>query len=246
MVTQGSSGSTDSAAPPQYANREEQLLDIARRLFAYRGYAATSLRDIAEEARISKAALYYHFQNKSDLYERVVIQSMEALVQRVTEEVARFDTPTERVHAFMRSSAEFLDSHLEHWLAGAHAFREEDQIERRSVALQLRDAYEKLLRGCIAEGIEAGDFRDLDAAMATRFLLSSLNYVTRWHSPTGKLTVKEVMEQFVDMALLGITTRPSGLPGSERSAGARDQDAGAVSGSSAARKASGSATGRRV
>lgn len=194
-------------------NREDQLLDIARRLFANRGFHATSLRDIAEEAQISKAALYYHFPNKDELYERVVIQSLDALVQMVGADVARAHTPTDRVRAFVRSSAHFLDEHREHWLAGANAFREAGQIERRGVALHLRDTYEKLLRRCITDGIESGEFRHMDAAMTTRFLLSALNYVTRWHSPEGKLSVKEVMDQFVDMALLGMTTRsPMEMP----------------------------------
>lgn len=188
-------------------SREDQLLDIARRLFANRGFHATSLRDIAEEAKITKAALYYHFPNKDELYERVVIQSLDALVQMVAADVARAKTPTDRVRAFMHSSAHFLDEHREHWLAGANAFREAGQTERRGVALHLRDTYEKLLRRCVSEGIEAGEFREVDAAMTTRFLLSGLNYVTRWHSPSGKLTVKEVMGQFVDMALLGLAVR---------------------------------------
>lgn len=193
--------------PPQ-GNREEQLLDIARRLFANRGFRATSLRDIAEEAKISKAALYYHFPNKDELYERVVIQSLDALVQMVSADVARANTPTERVLAFIHSSANFLDNHREHWLAGAHAFREAGQTERRGVALHLRDTYEKLLRNCVSEGIASGEFRsDLDPAMTTRFLLSALNYVTRWHSPQGRLTVKDVMNQFLDMALLGMNAR---------------------------------------
>lgn len=193
---------------PAPGNREEQLLDIARHLFAKRGFRATSLRDIAEEAKISKAALYYHFPNKDELYEKVVIQSLDALVQMVSADVARANTPTEGVLAFMRSSANFLDHHREHWLAGAHAFREAGQTERRGVALHLRDTYEKLLRRCVSEGIASGEFRsDMDPAMATRFLLSALNYVTRWHSPEGRLSVKGVMDQFVDMALQGMNTR---------------------------------------
>lgn len=202
-------GTRQSPTEPTSAghNREDQLLDIARRLFANRGFHATSLRDIAEEAKITKAALYYHFPNKDELYERVVIQSLDALVQMVAADVARAKTPTERVRAFMHSSAHFLDEHREHWLAGANAFREAGQTERRGVALHLRDTYEKLLRRCVTEGIESGEFREVDAAMTTRFLLSGLNYVTRWHSPAGKLTVKEVMSQFVDMALLGLAVR---------------------------------------
>lgn len=66
------------AAPAAEASladgREAQLLMIARRLFAQKGFEATSLRDIAEAAQITKAALYYYFPNKDALYERVVIE----------------------------------------------------------------------------------------------------------------------------------------------------------------------------
>ncbi|MCB2041905.1 MAG: helix-turn-helix transcriptional regulator, partial [Rhodoferax sp.] len=47
-------------SPPQ-DNRETQLLLIARQLFASKGFDRTSLRDIADEAKITKAALYYYF-----------------------------------------------------------------------------------------------------------------------------------------------------------------------------------------
>ncbi len=207
MATRASDTDKAKAAALPPGNREEQLLAIACSLFANRGYQATSLRDIAEAANITKAALYHYFPNKDELYERVVIQSLDALVHMVGAEVARADTPTARVRAFMRASADFLDTQRDQWLAGAHAFREAGEIQRRGVALHLRDTYEKLLRRCVEDGIATGEFTGMDAAMATRFLLSSLNYVTRWHSPQGRLSVREVMAQFVDMALLGLTTR---------------------------------------
>ena len=83
--------------PDPLDNRESQLLAIARRLFAQRGFDRTSLRDIAEEARITKAALYYYFPNKDALYERVVVESLQMLVDTISAELARAKTPTERV-----------------------------------------------------------------------------------------------------------------------------------------------------
>jgi len=44
-----------------------RALDAAFRLFSQRGYEATSMREIAERAGVTKATLYYHFQNKADL-----------------------------------------------------------------------------------------------------------------------------------------------------------------------------------
>ncbi len=45
----------------------ERILDVALDLFTRKGYAETSLREIAEELGFSKAALYYHFESKQDI-----------------------------------------------------------------------------------------------------------------------------------------------------------------------------------
>ncbi len=45
----------------------ERILDVALELFGERGYDATSLREIAERLGVSKAALYYHFEQKADI-----------------------------------------------------------------------------------------------------------------------------------------------------------------------------------
>jgi AcrR family transcriptional regulator len=127
--------------------REAQLLAIARRLFAQKGYDATSLRDIAEEARITKAALYYYFPNKDTLYERIVIESMASLLAEVQAAVGRVRTPTERVRAFLRASAESMDQRRDQWMAGSNAFWQAGATGRRGLALQHRDDYERLLPG---------------------------------------------------------------------------------------------------
>jgi len=104
-----------ASSPPARAGRpgapdtrENQLLAIARRLFARDGYERTSLRDIAEAADITKAALYYYFPNKEALYERVVLESMQSLVDDVSAAVAAETSPTARIRAFMQFFASRL------------------------------------------------------------------------------------------------------------------------------------------
>jgi AcrR family transcriptional regulator len=50
----------------------ERILEAARELFAERGYAGTSIRDIAERLDMTKAALYYHFPGKQDVLAALV------------------------------------------------------------------------------------------------------------------------------------------------------------------------------
>ena len=198
-----SSPGTDSLAD----GREAQLLAIARRLFAQKGFDATSLRDIAEAAQITKAALYYYFPNKDALYERVVIESMASLLAEVQVAVARARTPTEKVRAFLRASAESMDLRRDQWVAGSNGFWQAGSTGRRGLALHQRDEYEKLLRSCIEAGVATGELRQVDPAMAGRLLLSGLNQMSRWHRPNGPLRATEVIDQYLDIVLLGLINR---------------------------------------
>ncbi|GKS94677.1 TetR/AcrR family transcriptional regulator [Acidovorax sp. SUPP2825] len=194
----------DSAPTTRSDTRQEQLIDIACRLFAQRGYEGTSLRDIAEEAKITKAALYYHFPNKEALYERIVLESMQALVDSVREAMAGGATPVDKVRLFMQSSADFLDRSRHSWIAGSNAFWSGSAVDPRAMAVYLRDEYEHLLRDSIAQATAAGQFRAVDPAMAGRMLLSMLNHIARWHVPGGRLTTRQVIEQYLDMAFGGL------------------------------------------
>lgn len=193
-----------SAATPRGDDRQAQLLGIACRLFSERGFNGTSLRDIAEEAKVTKAALYYHFPNKESLFAKIVLESLEALVNQVREACDEAGTPEDKVRAFMITTAENYQHNREAWIASSNAFRTHGDSPSKAKAVALRDQYEKLLRGCIREGIDSGHFREVDPAMAGRVLLSAVNSMSRWHNPKGKLAPPVVVDQFVDIVLHGM------------------------------------------
>jgi AcrR family transcriptional regulator len=64
------------------------LVKAARRLFGQRGYAAVSLDEVCGRARVTKGALYHHFQNKQDLFLGVYEQLEEDFVEAGTMAVA--------------------------------------------------------------------------------------------------------------------------------------------------------------
>ena len=71
---------------------------------------------------------------------------------------------------------------------------------------------EQLLRGCIAQGIAQGERRAVDPAMASRLLLAGLNQMVRWHRPGGRLAVREVIDQYLDITMLGLVNRAAAQP----------------------------------
>jgi AcrR family transcriptional regulator len=66
------------------AERREQLITIARGLFAQKGYEATSVEEIAHRAEVSKPVVYEHFGGKEGLYAVVVDREVRALLDGVT------------------------------------------------------------------------------------------------------------------------------------------------------------------
>lgn len=65
------------------AQRHEQLIVIGRRLFAERGYDATSVEEVASRAHVSKPVVYEHFRGKEGLYTVVVDREVRALLDRI-------------------------------------------------------------------------------------------------------------------------------------------------------------------
>ncbi|MGC9667968.1 TetR family transcriptional regulator [Planosporangium sp. 12N6] len=66
------------------AQRREQLIVIGRKLFAERGFDATSIEEVAARAKVSKPVVYEHFGGKEGLYAVVVDREVRALLERIT------------------------------------------------------------------------------------------------------------------------------------------------------------------
>ncbi|GGC68435.1 TetR/AcrR family transcriptional regulator [Hoyosella rhizosphaerae] len=66
------------------SQRRNQLIEVARGLFAERGYEASSIEEIAQRAQVSKPVVYEHFGGKEGLYAVVVDREMADLLQRIT------------------------------------------------------------------------------------------------------------------------------------------------------------------
>jgi AcrR family transcriptional regulator len=69
----------------------ERILETAERLFAERGYSATSLRTVITEANVNQAAVHYYFRSKEALLEAVFLRRMEPANRERLEMLDRFE-----------------------------------------------------------------------------------------------------------------------------------------------------------
>ena len=61
----------------------------------------------------------------------------------------------------------------------------------------------------IRDGIDNGQFREVDANLAALHILGALNWMLQWYRPDGRLGLDEVVTTFVDLTLSGLGVRSS-------------------------------------
>jgi AcrR family transcriptional regulator len=164
------------------STRREELTRTAARLFAERGYHATSLADLAGALGIQKASLYHHIASKEDLLWEVArsgADAFHAALDRVPEGAPATEKIRIALRGHLRVVAEQLDA--------ATVFTREWRAlegERRVEFIAERRRYEERIRDLFREGVESGQLRtDLDVATAALLLLSAANWAYTWLRP---------------------------------------------------------------
>jgi AcrR family transcriptional regulator len=186
-------------------SRRQAIEDVASDLFRERGYAATSIRDIARALSVQGASLYAHVTSKEDVLWAIVDRAasrFEAAAENAEAEAAarRPGDPAEAVAALVRAHVEVLTGDVDEAGVFVHEWRSLGP-ERRSAILARRDAYEARFRRHIEDGVAIGAFGMTDPAVAASTLLSALNGIATWYDPDGRLPAARVADHLVELTL---------------------------------------------
>jgi TetR/AcrR family transcriptional regulator, cholesterol catabolism regulator len=206
-MTTNRGAETAASGPGGRTATEGMILAEACQLFATRGFDGTSIRDIANAVGISNAALYHYFADKDELLARIVINVIERQCELMERRIVPGDPPAEKLRAFMRAYADFFEENMAESIASSRSFSALENPVQRERAIYWRDRYENMLRAIVQEGMDSGEFREGDVALTGRAVLSCLNWMYRWYSPSGSLRPQDIVDTYADILIGGISAR---------------------------------------
>lgn len=183
--------------------RAAEILREAAKLFADKGFVGTSIQDIASAVGISKASLYYFFVDKQEIHSAVVEMSVIRLNELVREKLEGCSTAASRVEGFARAHAQHIADNAPLYFAAAVGYSQLTDPQVKMRVQRMRDGYEETLRGIIRNGIEAGEFRELDVRLAARAIISCLNWMARWWRPNGPDPAEKIASDYVQLIIRG-------------------------------------------
>jgi AcrR family transcriptional regulator len=192
------------------AARRAQLIGVGKKVFAERGYEATSVEELANRAKVSKPVLYEHFGGKEGLYAVVVDREIEAVVARITEAIAT-GTPRQRTEQATAAFLHYVKKEPEGFAILCHdspvALSGGGMSSLLStVAERVGDVFTQMFKG-------AG-YSPKYAPLYAHALIGMVSSVGQWWSATRSPSVDKVASHLSALAWMGLRhlpQRPDGV-----------------------------------
>lgn len=162
------------------SSTRERILQAARERFAEQGFANTAVREICEDAGVTAPVLYYHFGNKSGIFQAVVEEAinLDGFCALLRKSVAACSDPWDKLRTFI---SVYLTAFPVHTLNPGLHLGDSAQLSSTSLrrfGLGIESAH-RLAAEILKDGIAAGVFRAVEADTVAACLLGTVDSFVR-------------------------------------------------------------------
>jgi AcrR family transcriptional regulator len=154
----------------------DKILETATRLFSTQGYGSTSLSQVAKEARVSKALIFWHFENKERLFQSALQRSLEPYFVNVVGQLEGLDEAGQ-IHRLIDLFYDFVREHMQSIrFVLSLILREEKQPDDPVARVaELFRIFRSLVNDILQSGRQKGVFRaDIDSASEASLIMCAL------------------------------------------------------------------------
>ena len=185
--------------------RRQVILQRAAELFDRKGYAHTSLDDIARAVGLKREALYYYYRNRSEILLAIIRPQSAALIEGL-EQVVAMDAPA--AHKFKLAIRNHLQRFDRYCLEMTVSLRDgllEANGEVLAESRNIWKKYEKMWIELVSHGQASGDFvRSGDPKMIAFGILGMCNWLARWYNPRKAVTVDDLIDIYFNLLSFGM------------------------------------------
>jgi len=193
--------------------RRDAILARATELFDRKGFANTSLDDIARAVGITREGIYYYFKNRSEILLSIIQPQSQGLVDGLR---AVLDDQTldhrQRLEAAIRNHLVRFDRYcLEMTVSLRDGYFDDSDADVLAVMNRFWKAYEQMWTELVQAGQKAGTFRTAgDPKMIAFAILGMCNWLARWYDPKGSTSIDDLIVDYCDVIANGLVAKPPG------------------------------------
>jgi AcrR family transcriptional regulator len=193
---------SDIDASAANAERSQQIVEVAARLFDEAGYNQSSMADLAAAVGLAKPTLYHYFKSKDEILFRIHQDFISQLVAGQEARAASDLPPSDQLKGMIHDILMFIHTHRAH-VRIFYEHQRELRPDKENIVREQRRRYREMLETVIANGVTDGTFRTTDVSSAAIGILGMCNWMYRYRSEPTK-SPEELADFYFDLIVKGL------------------------------------------
>jgi len=186
----------DKKRQKEKVNRRKEIMRIATKLFADKGYHGSSLNEVAEQMEMTKAALYYHIRSKEEILKEICDSVLDSAMKD-WEQVSKSNISLgDKLRWFIAENVKGCTEGQDVMAVlfeSSHALSPDAQANVR----KQRKAFDQALEDVLEEGIQQGLFNIRDPKIAVFVIQGACNWTYQWYHQKSRLSPEEIANEII-------------------------------------------------
>lgn len=191
------------ATPRRKASKKELILQKAASMFREKGFAATSMRDLAEAVGIEAASLYNHIRSKNEILEAVCFDVANRFNANIELVEAGHQSSISKLEGLLRFHIRQMIEHYEEVYVCDREWKHLEEPYLSNFQNQRRN-YRKKFASIIEAGIQKNEIRPIDAPTAVLIVLHAVSGIESWHRSKARINDRELEDNMVMIMIDGL------------------------------------------
>jgi len=154
-------------------NKEQLIIEVAQKRFGLYGVEKTSMREIADDIKLSKASLYYYFPDKESLYKAVVEKEQTEFLVRISEKILNIQESDQLLREYTVARLSYFRTLLNLNRLRLEAYSDLKPVFRVTMSL-FKEKEMKIIIRILEKGISEGVFLTMDTNKTASLFLDIL------------------------------------------------------------------------
>jgi TetR/AcrR family transcriptional regulator, cholesterol catabolism regulator len=185
------------------ASKKELILRRAAAMFREKGFAATSMRDLAEMVGIEAASLYNHIRSKNEILEAICFDVANIFNTHIESIETSQQKSISKIENLLRFHIKQMIDNYEEVYVSDREWKHLDEPYLSNFQTQRRN-YRKKFAAIIEEGITRNEIKKIDAPTAVLIILHAVSGIESWHRSKAKINAQELEDNMVMIMIDGL------------------------------------------
>jgi AcrR family transcriptional regulator len=184
-------------------SKKQVIIGKAARLFREKGFAATSMRDLAEDVGVEAASLYNHIQSKAEILQDICFRTANLLTSHLEKIEHNQQNAIEKIKAILRFHIQQMLNNYEEVQVADREWRHLTEPYLSNFKTQRR-AYRQRLANIIEEGIRKRQIKPIDASTAVLIMLHAVSGIESWHRSQERISAEQLEDNMIVILVEGL------------------------------------------